>query len=128
MNIFKFAVLNSLRVPTSRGNLSAEQLSQLSVEGSNNLRTIAINLATKLEQSAPSTLDFLDTSIEVDVETQAQFDLVKEIIKHKQSVSKAKSEEAVNKTHNAKIDAMIAAKQEQEMSNLSVGELEKLKK
>lgn len=128
MNIFKYAVLNSLRVPTSRGNLSAEQLAQLPVEGTNNLRTIAINLATKLEQSAPSTLDFLDTSIEVDVETQAQFDLVKEIIKHKQSVSKAKSEEAANKTHNAKIDAMIAAREQEEMASLSVDELKKLKK
>ena len=128
MNIFKYAVLNSLRVPTSRGNLSAEQLAQLPVEGTNNLRTIAINLATKLEQSAPSTLDFLDTSIEVDVETQAQFDLVKEIIKLKQTVSKAKSEEAANKTHNAKIDAMIAAREQEEMASLSVDELKKLKK
>jgi len=128
MNIFKQAVLTQLRVPTARGNLSAEQLAQLPIEGTNNLAAIATDLAKCLAESAPTTLDFLDTSIKVDEALEARFELVKEIIKHRQSTARAKSAEAADKSHNAKIDALIAAKEEEKLSSLSVEELAKLRK
>jgi predicted dienelactone hydrolase len=126
MNIFKYAALKKVRVPTSRGNLSAEQLLDLPINP--DLTNVVTNLAKNLDKQVPSTLDFLDESIEVDELTQAQFDLVKEIIKHKQSENKIKTQAAVTRTHNAKIDALIAKKQEEELSTLSIAELAKLKK
>lgn len=131
MNIFKYATLNKLRVQTAVGNLSAEQLVDLPINptvNKTNLTNIATNLAKHLSSSTPTTLDFLDESIEVDEELQAKFDLVKAIILHKQAENKTKTQAAANDTHNAKIDALIAKKQEEELGNLSIAELAKLKK
>lgn len=130
MNIFKYATINKLRVPTEKGALSAEQLIELPIKQNNklDLTTVALNLDKKLKQQSTTNLDFLNESINVDEKLQAQFDLIKEIIKHKQSENKTKTEEAANKYHNDKIDALIIQKQEEHLKNLSVEDLQKLKK
>jgi hypothetical protein len=123
-NVFKFAVLNAVRVQTTRGALSAEQLNQLSIK---ELTVVATKLAETLNKSKSSLLDFLDSAEVIDEAAQVQFELVKEIIQHKQAIVKAQTNKAVIESERKELDQLIAAKEAEAKSGLSLEELKAMR-
>lgn len=123
-NIFKYAVLNAVRVQTIRGALSAEQLNQL---GFKELTEVATTLAESLSKPNSDLLDFLDTTISIDETSRIQFELVKAIIQHKQESIKTNEEAAIKRTQLAEFDALIAEKKSKEKKKISLKKLEEMR-
>ena len=114
-----------LRFQTSKGLLSVEQLWHLSQTDLSN----AIKAVKKvLKKTDDDELSFLEDAKVVDVENQLRFDVLKDVYLTKKSERDALRDEAESKAHNAKIDAIIAEKQESQLHSLSIDELEKLRK
>lgn len=123
MDIFKEASRLKLRVNTSRGQLTVEQLWDLSLK---ELNAIAVSLNKKLK--AESVESYLDEVVEEDVESKLIFEITLDILKTKKSEAKALSEAAEIKRHNKKIDDLIAAKLEKSLEDKSIEELQAMRK
>lgn len=123
MSIYKQASQLKLRITTSVGNLSVEQLWDLGLEELD-------ELAVKLERKYKSTgkKSFLDKKTEENEMDKLKFDLVYDILDTKVKAANAASEEAEIKRHNQKIDELIAQKQNEELAGKSIEELEELRK
>ena len=124
MNIFEKATRLKLRVNTTKGLLSVEQLWDL------NLSSLAEAIrAYKQEVKRDDDLDFLsEENTKIDEKTQLSFDILKSIYLIKKQEQMSAKEEADTKAHNAKIDELIFKKQQSQLEELSVEELIKLKK
>lgn len=126
MNNFLEATRTKLRVSTSNGNLSVEQLWDLSLP---KLSTIIKNVKKNLQgHENDDDLAFLDETKVVDKETQLTFDILKEIYITKRNEAKAAKERADNKAHNEKIMALIHQKQEAKLGEMSIEELQAMLK
>jgi len=126
--MYKKAAQLKLRVPTTIGNLSVEQLFTLPIKDDNKpitLTNIAVQLHTELTKTSASGLDFLDTSVRVDELTQLRFDIVKDIILTKQSEANAKTNEKARKQEIELLESLLAKKQALAMEGLSAEELER---
>lgn len=123
MSNYKEASRLGLRFTTSKGLLSVEQLWSLNLE---DLDTVATSLDTSLEEAGKKS--YLKKVSKKNKSLQLQRDIVVDIITtlvEEQEAAKAKAE---NDRHNEKIDLLIAKKKEAELENLSVEELEGLRK
>jgi hypothetical protein len=125
MNVFKEASRIKLRVNTPQGLLSVEQLWDLSL---NKLSTIIKNLKKSMKEYDDDELSFLDETKVVDREKQLIFDVLKEIYVTKKTESDEQRNAASIKEHNEKILRLIHSKQEEELTNKSVEELQALLK
>lgn len=126
MNNFLEASRIKLRVNTAHGNLSVEQLWDLSL---NKLSVIIKNVKKELNKGDnDDDLSFLDETKTVDREAQLRFDVLKEIYVTKRDEAKAAREKADNKAHNEKIMALIHEKQEGALKEKTVEELQALLK
>lgn len=126
MENYKKAAQLKLRIQTSVGSLSVEQLFELSLQ---QLSATATQLSEKLKrEESGGDLSFLEQSVKVDPIAELSFNIVKDVYLTK----KAEQEEARNeveiKAYNAEIDAVIASKKKIEFNKLSIEELEKLRK
>jgi len=121
--MYKKATQLKLRFETSKGLLSAEQVWDLS---RNQLANIIKTLKKKLKQESDDELSFLDDTVnQVDEITQLQFDIVKDIYLTKKAVAEAIQKEAETKAHNQKILEIIKRKQEGQLEEMSIKDLEK---
>jgi len=121
--MYKKATQLKLRFETSKGLLSAEQVWDLS---RNQLANIIKTLKKKLKQESDDELSFLDDTVnQVDEITQLQFDIVKDIYLTKKAVAEATQKEAETKAHNQKILEIIKRKQEGQLEEMSIKDLEK---
>lgn len=125
MSIFKEASRTKLRVNTSVGQLSVEQLWDLSL---NKLSTIIKNVNKELKKDDDNELTFLDETKTVDRVQQLTFDVLKEIYTTKKAEQDAAKEAASRKEFNEKINALIAKKQESKLESLSEEDLQALLK
>ena len=123
--MFKKAAKLKLRFQTNVGLLSVEQLWELNLTQLSNL---AKSVKKILKKSDDDELSFLDDAKDVDVENQLRFDLVKEIYLDKKRELEALRDAAEAKKHNAKIDELIAKKQDQNLESKTIEELEALRK
>lgn len=124
MNNFLEATKSRLRVSSSNGLLSVEQLWDLTPT---KLATILRSLKNQLKKDdTDDELSFLDETKVVDKETQLSFDVVKEIyLVRKDEADKIKTE-FERKSNNEKIMALIHQKQEKELGEKSIDELKAL--
>lgn len=123
MEIYKQGLKQGLRFTTSWGILTIEQLWSLNTS---KLATIAKDLNSKIEEATKgSSVSFLDeSSTRVDETLQLSFDIVKDIyLTKKKEIDDAK-DKASKKEHNQKIMALIVEKQEADLKNKSVEELQ----
>lgn len=121
MNNFLEASRIKLRVVTAQGNLSVEQLWDLSL---NKLSVIVKNVKKNLQGGDDdSELSFLDEAKVVDKEAQLTFDILKEIYIFKRDEARAAKEKSDNKANNEKIMAIIKQKQEGALQEKSIDEL-----
>lgn len=115
-----------LRFQTNKGMLSTEQLFQLSLSD--------LSDAVKTAKSALKEVDnddelaFLEEKTKVDSIEQLRFDVLKEVYLDKKDELTEAKEAGLKKAHNAKIDALIAEKKEGQLKEMSIDELEKLRK
>jgi hypothetical protein len=64
----------------------------------------------------------------VDVENQLRFDILKDVYLTNKKENEELRNAADNKAHNQKIDALIAEKQDGQLREMSIEDLEKLRK
>lgn len=123
MSNFKNASRLKLRFQTEVGNLSTEQLWDLTIS---QLDSLAIRLENEYKESGKKS--FVVKKSRKDKTAKLRFDIVLDVLTTKVEERDTASSARETKEHNAKIDAMIAAKQNEEMSNMSIEELEGLRK
>jgi hypothetical protein len=125
MSNFREATRQKLRVSTSQGLLTVEQLWELPLS---KLATAIKNVKKTLQKDNDDELSFLDESKNVDKTQQLTFDVLKEIYLTKKEEADAAKSVAEIKAHNEKILSLIHQKQESELSQKSVQELQALLK
>lgn len=128
MNDFQLATRTKLRFETVKGLLSVEQLWELKTT---ELASVikATNKILKDAKVEDDELDFLSgTKSKVNKIDQCRFNVLKEIFTIKKAEEDEKANEKAVKEHNAKIDALIAKKQDEKLENQSIEELLKMKK
>lgn len=121
--MYKQASQNKLRFQTEKGLLTVEQLWDLPLTV---LDRTTIKLADEFKISGKKS--FLETKSKKDKSIKLQFDIVLDILNTKVEIRDAEKNETADKQHNAKIDAIIATKQDEALGSKSIKELEKLRR
>ena len=127
MSIFKEAAKLKLRFK-AKGNMSVEDLFDLPLTSKDgvSLNDIAKEIYKNIKED--SGVDFVGEVIETDRIEELKLQIVKEIIKDKKDDINRKEESEVKKSHNENIDKLIAAKEAEALSNLSIEDLKALRK
>lgn len=123
--MYKQASQLKLRFSTNVGMLSVEQLWDLSQA---NLSNLIKSVKKVLKKNDDDELSFLEDTKVVDVENQLRFDILKDVYLSKKKESEELRNAADIKAHNQKIDSLIAEKQEGKLREMSIEDLEKLRK
>lgn len=121
MDNFKKASKEKLRFATTKGNLSVEQLWDLSLTELDNL---AVSLEADYKTSAKKS--FLDTKTEKDKITKLKFDVALEVLTTKVEEAEAERKKREDKEHNNKILGLIAEKKDEALKGKSVKQLEEM--
>ena len=125
MEMYKQAAILGLRVQTTKGLLSVDQLWTLKLKDlSDSLKALKKN-STK---TSDSELDFLEETTKIDVISELAFEIMKDIYLTKREEAKRVKEDAEVKAYNQKIIEIIARKQDQDLENKSLEELQALLK
>lgn len=109
-----------LRFSTSKGMISVEDLWDLPLTA---LDTIAKNLNKEVKESAEESFIKMKTS--ANTLATLRFEIVKHIIEVKLNEAEAAQKRAENKERKAQILALIAEKQNKELSEKSIADLMK---
>ena len=119
-NMFEIATRNKFRFPF-KGVISTEDLWDLSVESLDNVfKTLNSEMKKTKEESLLSTKSKDDEVLELKIE------IVKHIVAVKQEEKEARERKFLDRERNQKIMSIIAAKQDEQLHNMSVEELQKL--
>ena len=119
-NMFEFATRNKMRFPF-KGQISIEDLWDLRVE---DLDTVFKSLNKQIKQTKEESL--LATKTTEDTILDTQIAIVKYIFDVKVQEANARLIEKERKEQKQKIMSILATKQEQELQNKSVEELQKM--
>ena len=117
-NIFEIATKTKIRFPF-KGLINTEDLWELSVE---NLDSIFKTLNSQLKQVKEESL--LNTKTKEDKELDVKIEIVKYIVSTKLAEKEAQSKAKAQKEQKQKIQEILFAKQNQELENKSVEELQ----
>ncbi len=123
MDAFKLASKQKLRFRTAKGELSVEQLWDLSLT---ELDTLAVSLETEHAQSGKKS--FLNPTSTKDRTAKLKFDVVLDVLTTLMEEKQAATEAAEIKEHNNKIIALIRDKQDESLRGKSVKQLEAMLK
>jgi hypothetical protein len=129
MNIFEEATRLKLRFQTVKGNLTVEQLWDLSLDnGESNLYKLASELVTDIQNKPEEALSFFKKANNKKNElAELKFDIVKYIVTSRVAEIEEKTNEAVKKSEIEELNKLIAAKEFESKANLSLEELKALK-
>lgn len=123
--MYKEATRLGLRFQTNKGLLSTEQLFSLTQTD----LASAIKASKKLlKKNDDDDLGFLEDNSKVDKIEELRFNILKDVYLTKKTENEASRAEAEAKAHNAKIDELILRKRETQLAEMSIEELEKLRK
>lgn len=123
--MYKQASILKLRIKTELGNLTTEQLWDLSLT---QLAGAIKSVKKILVKNDDDELSFLEETKVVDVENQLRFDILKDVYQTKRKENENRRNALEIKAHNEKIDALIAEKQDSQLKEMSIEELKKLYK
>jgi len=118
MDIYKEAIMQDLKVQTTKGLLTPQQLCTLSV---NELDSLAVKLQEEYEQSGKKS--FLVKRSVKDKKAKLAFDVVLDILQTKNDQEEAIKKAAEIKENNQKIFDLIEKKQDQVLEGKSIKEL-----
>ena len=124
--MYKQASRMKLRFQTNKGNLSVEQLWDLSLADLA-LAIKAVNSVIK-ESEKEDELSFLSTEKQPNSIAQTQFNILKDIYVTKSSEIEDRKTEREVKAYNQKILALIKEKEDGDLREMSKEQLEKLLK
>lgn len=119
--MYKEASRLKLKFATAKGNLTVDQLWDLSIEELDNL---AVTLDTLYKESGKKS--FIDKKSEKDKTTKLRFDIVLDILNTKQEAAEKAQVRAENKEKNKKIIELIQSKKDKSLEGKSIKELEKM--
>lgn len=123
METYKRAVFEGTTISTSKGMLNPNQLTQLSIS---ELDSLAVHLQEQYNSSGSKS--FVKDKTKKDKGLKHKFELVLDILRTKQDLMEKEAIRLQNKEHNAKIDLLIAQKEEDSTKELSIEELKALKR
>lgn len=126
--MYKQAAQLKLRFQTPKGLLSTEQLFGLSLS---DLASSIKEVRSQIKENTikeDDALAFLDGEPKAETENDLRFKILKDVFLTKKGDLEAKRKEAENKEFNAKIDAIIARKQDEKLDSMSIEELMALRK
>ena len=127
-NIFEKASRAKLRFPTTRGNLSVEQLWELPLDkGDVNLYQLAQGLLEEVADKPAEKLSFFSKAVTVDESAELRFEVIKHIVTARVAEAEANQNEAIKRSQKAELDALIAAKKAEAKQSLSLEELEAMR-
>lgn len=121
--MYKLASKLRLRFNSQRGPLSAEQLWNLSAP-----ELDAMAVALEAEYKASGKKSFLTKKSKKDKEIKLKFDIVLDVLNTKLEESDQLADAREVRAHNAKIDALIVDKQDEELKGKSIADLERMRK
>lgn len=121
MELFAKATKERLRFKIGKGTISTEDLWFI---GMIELDKLAVALHKELESQ--ETGSFLNPK-KTDAKTQLEFDVVKYVLDARLENAQRAEKAAVTRAKNERIDKIIQRKRDEELENMSVEELEKLK-
>lgn len=121
MNIFEKGVRSKVRFQSEKGNLTIEDLYDLSLA---QLNRLAKKLSKALKESAEE--DFLEDKSAEDTYMKLQFDIVLHVLTTKKEENEARKNAVAKKAQREKILEAIARKQDESLENMSEDELKKL--
>lgn len=119
--MYKQAAQMRLRIATSKGLLSIEDLFDLSLS---ELNSIAMGLNKLIKKSEEES--FLDEETTDDELVKLKFNIVKDVLLTKKEAKKLAEKQAADKIFNAKILQKMAEKQDHELDNLTYDQLAEL--
>jgi hypothetical protein len=124
-DIYKYAAQNLLRFPSARGDLMVEQLFQVPLRSANgfDLDTIAKEINSELKGVSEESFVEDPTSNPRKQRLTVSLDIVKDVIATKQLAGKEARLKAERNTERAKILDIMAAKQNETLSQASLAEL-----
>ena len=123
--MYKEATKLGLRFQTNKGLLSTEQLFSLT---QTDLASAFKASKKLLKKNDDDDLGFLEDNSKVDKIEELRFNILKDVYLTKKTENEASRAEAEAKAHNAKIDELILRKRETQLAEMSIEELEKLRK
>jgi len=126
-DIYKFAAQNSLRFPSLRGDLTAEQLFQLPLKARTGFDLDTVARTINAELKGASEESFVEDAT-ADPRKQAlavSLDIVKDVIATKQAENRAAAARVQRAAERKKILDVIATKKDEKLSAASLEELEK---
>lgn len=118
MEMYKQASKQKLRIMTTKGPLSVEQLWALSLT---DLDALAVQLDDYKEEG---TKTFLKTKSTEDKTAKLMFDIVVDILNTKQEENEAARTAKETKEHNQKILALMAEKKDDVLKGMTLEQLE----
>jgi len=117
--MYKQASKIRLRIDTNKGNLTIEQLWDLSLT---ELDTLAVSLEQAYKASKGKS--FLAKKTTKDRVIKLQFDITLDVLATKMEEAEVRATAAEKKEHNQNILGLIKKKKESELENLTIEELE----
>lgn len=117
------AVLGAKSTKFASGNYTPQKLTELDIDV---LDRLAVATQEEVEKSKGKS--FISKTTTKDKALKVKFDLVLDILNTKVELMNKASEAADKKKHNDEIDALIYKKEKEQLGDLSVEELRKLKK
>ena len=120
MSIFKQATREKLRFVTSKGNLTTEQLWDLSIS---ELDSLAV--AAQIETDTSTKKSLLKKKSTVDKIAQLKFEVLQDILLTKDEEREVAQSNADKKAHNEKILRLVQEKDDAELASMSKEELMK---
>ena len=123
--MYKQAALLKLRFETSKGNLTAEQLFDLSMSDlSSAIRKV--NAQLKKEKAEDDELAFLEGVDVVETQNSLRFKILKDVYLTKKEARDAAVVDFENKQRKQRIAEIISAKKDAALAEKSIEELEKM--
>lgn len=126
MNIFEQASREKLRFDSVRGELTVENLWDLSLESKTgfDLDTIAKSVKRKLNEMAEESFVKTSTSVQQQLH-ELRLEILKHVINSKLEARKAAQDAATKKAEKQKLLEVLSKKKDQALENLSLEEIEK---
>jgi hypothetical protein len=118
-SLFERAARCKLRFPSSKGQLSVEDLFDLNL---NSLDNIAKNVNKQLKQESEES--FIQEKSSVSTQLELQLDIVKHVISTKIATQEANKKRAETLAQKSQIQDILMRKQSQELENKSPEELQ----
>ncbi len=126
MDIFEFASRNKLRFPSSRGELTVEQLWDVPLRSGDGFNLNAVAKAANEAVKAANEENFVETTrTAAHTRIETTLEVVKHVIEVKLADEAAAKKRAENKIKREKLLTALAEKQDGKLSEMSERELKK---